>query len=88
MSVICGAADESKGGEGMDASSCEKARDIAEKTGWTLTQAEGYVEGELYRRGGLRPTAYQKVGVDDYAKGFRAGFFQQENRPVVDSGSD
>lgn len=74
--------------EGVDTSSREKARDIAEKTGWSLTQAEGYVEGESYRRGGLRPTAYQKVGVDDYAKGFRAGYFQQESCGVVESGSD
>ena len=72
----------------MDALSREKARTIAEKTGWPLTRAEGYVEGELYRLGGLRPTAYQKVGVDDYAKGFRDGFFQLERCLPAKSGND
>ena len=67
----------------MDVSSNEKARAIAEKMGWPLTRAEGYVEGQQYRREGLKPTAYQKVGVDEYAKGFRAGFYEQENCRVI-----
>ena len=62
----------------MDASSSAKAKTIAEKMGWSLTQAEGYIEGQSYRRIGLRLTAYHKVGIDDYAKGFRAGFFGKE----------
>ena len=72
----------------MDASSCARARTIAEKRGWSLTRAEGYVEGELYRRGGLRPTAYQKVGIDDYARGFREGFYQPEGCLAARSGND
>ena len=72
----------------MDASSNEKARTIAEKMGWSLTRAEGYVEGQHYRQEGLKPTAYQKVGVDDYAKGFRAGFFEQANGSAAASGCD
>lgn len=61
----------------MDASSRERARAIAEKMGWSLIQAEGYLEGQQYRQEGLKPTAYQKVGRDEYAKGFRAGFYEQ-----------
>ena len=72
----------------MDVSSNEKARAIAEEKGWPLTRAEGYIEGQHYRQEGLRPTAYQKVGFDDYARGFRAGFFEQENGRVISSGSD
>ena len=74
--------------EGMDASSNEKARTIAEKMGWSLTRAEGYVEGQHYRQEGLKPTAYQKVGVDDYARGFRAGFYEQESCRVIISRRD
>ena len=78
----------SKREEGMDASSNDKARAIAEKMGWPLTRAEGYVEGQHYRREGFKPTAYQKVGVDDYAKGFRAGFYEQESCQVIISRRD
>lgn len=72
----------------MDALSREKARSIAKQWGWSLTRAEGYVEGQMYRQEGLKPTAYQKVGVDDYAKGFRAGFFEQANGSAAASGCD
>ena len=62
----------------MDGSSNTKAKTVAEKTGWSLTRAEGYVEGQQYRREGLKPTVYQKVGIDDYALGFRDGYFSRE----------
>jgi hypothetical protein len=65
-----------KGGE-MDLLLREKAKKLAKEKGRTLAWGEGYIEGEIYRRRGLQPSAYQRVGIDEYAKGFRAGFFQQ-----------
>ena len=39
--------------------------------------AEGLAAGQLARERGLELTLYHEVGIDDYAKGFRAGFFGQ-----------
>ena len=39
--------------------------------------AEGLSAGRLARDRGLELTLYHEVGIDDYAKGFRAGFFNQ-----------
>jgi hypothetical protein len=38
---------------------------------------EGLLAGRLAREQGLELTLYYEVGIDDYAKGFRAGFFNQ-----------
>ena len=58
--------------------SIENGKLLAEKMGWTLERAEGYVEGERYRRRRLALSEYQKVGIDEYALGFRAGYFKRE----------
>jgi hypothetical protein len=42
-----------------------------------LGYAEGLAAGTLAREQGLVLTLYQEVGIDDYARGFRAGFFNQ-----------
>jgi hypothetical protein len=39
--------------------------------------AEGFTAGKFAREEGLELTPYHEVGIDDYAKGFRAGFFNQ-----------
>ena len=39
--------------------------------------AEGLRAGKLARDRGVELTPYHEVGIDDYAKGFRAGFFNQ-----------
>jgi len=39
--------------------------------------AEGFTAGQSARERGLGLTPYHEVGIDDYAKGFRAGFFSQ-----------
>ena len=39
--------------------------------------AEGFSAGQSARDRGLELTPYHEVGIDDYAKGFRAGFFNQ-----------
>ena len=39
--------------------------------------ADGFAAGQAARHRGLELTLYHEVGIDDYAKGFRAGFFNQ-----------
>lgn len=53
----------------------EKSKVLAERNGWTLARADGYIDGERARRRGTVPTKYVLVGIDDYCVGFRAGYF-------------
>jgi hypothetical protein len=53
----------------------EKATAIAEEMGWSILFAEGFIEGQFERWRGNRPSNYVTVGADEYARGFRAGFF-------------
>ena len=39
----------------------------------------GVVDGQSAHAGGSALTLYLQVGIDDYARGFRAGFFGQLN---------
>lgn len=43
----------------------------------------GYTDGQAARRNNERLTAYLRVGIDDYAKGFRAGFYARAVPGVV-----
>jgi hypothetical protein len=56
----------------------EKYKVLAEKYGWTQAQAEGYVDGESFRRRGKRPPNYVLIGIDEYCQGFRAGYFERK----------
>jgi len=56
----------------------EKSRILAERHGWSVARAQGYVAGEACRRGDDVPSMYAMVGIDDYAVGFRAGFFVRQ----------
>ena len=67
--------------ENMNVLSNDSAKVLVEEMGWTLERAEGYVEGERYRLGRLAPSEYHKVGIDEYALGFRAGYYRH-NEPV------
>ena len=57
----------------------EKLKILAERHGWSIARAEGYVEGETFRRRGEAPSSYRLVGIDDYALGFRAGYFLRQD---------
>lgn len=57
----------------------EKSKVLAEQNGWTLSRAEGYIEGERARKRGTAPAKYVLVGIDDYCQGFRAGYFSRSN---------
>jgi hypothetical protein len=56
----------------------EKTKVLAERNGWTLPRAEGYVDGEAHRRRGLTPSRYVQVGIDEYCLGFRAGYYDRK----------
>jgi hypothetical protein len=43
----------------------------------------GYTDGQAARRENQALTAYLRVGIDDYAKGFRAGFFARALPGVI-----
>ena len=59
----------------MQILSREKSKVLAEQHGWSLTIAEGYVDGEACRKRGKAPPAHALVGIDEYSEGFRAGFY-------------
>jgi hypothetical protein len=61
----------------MQILSKEKSKVLAEQHGWSLTTAEGYVDGEACRRRGKVPPAHVLVGMDEYSEGFRAGFYSR-----------
>ena len=49
------------------------------KEGPSAAYVSGVADGQSARSGGSALTLYLQVGIDDYAKGFRAGFFGQLN---------
>jgi hypothetical protein len=63
-----------------------RAVEILRRTGDTeVTPAafvNGFTDGQAARRSNQALTAYVRVGIDEYAKGFRAGFFAR-NKPLI-----
>ena len=55
----------------------EKSQALVEEMGWTMRRAEGYVDGETYRRRGLEISTYHKIALDEYAQGFRTGYYKE-----------
>ena len=45
--------------------------------GPSVPYASGVADGQSARAAGSALTLYLQVGIDDYARGFRAGFFGQ-----------
>ena len=56
----------------------EKTKVLAERNGWSMQRAEGYVDGEVHRRRGIAPSRYAQVGIDEYCLGFRAGYYERK----------
>jgi len=52
-----------------------KVHVLAERNGWSMARAQGFVDGEMARRRGVPPSSYARVGIDDYCGGFRAGYY-------------
>jgi len=61
----------------------EKTKVLADRNGWSLARAEGYVDGEVHRRRGLTPSRYMQVGIDEYCLGFRAGYYERKEAAPV-----
>jgi len=57
----------------------EKYTALSEQNDWPLAFAEGYIAGQSARWRGTPPSSYVVVGVDQYALGFRAGYFERLN---------
>ena len=53
----------------------ERFKRLAEKNGWTMARAQGFMEGSAARARGGKPSAYAGVGTDDYCTGYREGYF-------------
>ena len=56
----------------------EKTKVLAERNGWSLAHAEGYVDGQAYRRRGVAPSKHAQVGIDEYSLGFREGYYDRK----------
>jgi hypothetical protein len=54
-----------------------KVQLLVETNGWSLSRAQGFVDGEVSRRRGAMPSTYARVGIDDYSLGFRAGYYER-----------
>ena len=66
----------------------EKSQVLAEQYGWSLAAAKGYVDGETFRKRRETPPPYPIVGIDEYAEGFRAGYFHRQLSERALSGDD
>jgi len=53
----------------------EKLIVLSQEKAWSAAFANGYSEGEAARRRSDALTPYVRVGIDDYAKGYRAGYY-------------
>ena len=56
-----------------------KVNMLAERNGWSIARAQGFVDGEMSRRRGGVPSVHAGVGIDDYSLGFRAGYYERGN---------
>ncbi len=61
----------------------EVFRDSANESCLAPAFVNGYTDGQTARTNNAPLTAYVRVGIDDYARGFRAGFFARGSVPAV-----
>ena len=57
----------------------EKCQVLAERNGWSIERAKGFVDGETCRARGKKPSKYALIGIDEYSLGFRAGYYERRN---------
>ena len=57
----------------------EKGKKIAQEMYWTQRRAQGYQDGEYCQRSGQDMPECHKVGMDEYSKGFRTGYYMQND---------
>lgn len=70
----------SSSGSSLASPPASSAKALAAQNAWTLAYAEGYIEGQRFRRGGAPLAKYVLVGIDEYCLGFRAGHFATERK--------
>ncbi len=58
----------------------EKRNKIAQEIGWTPRRIQGYVDGRFYHRSGHDMPGWHKVDMDEYSKGFRTGYYEQDDQ--------
>ena len=63
----------------MEAASDDTSELIAGRNGWSLAKAEGYLHGVMLRQSGQSPSNYLQVGIDEYSRGFRAGYYERQD---------
>ena len=56
-----------------------KSSVIAENNGWSADFTEGYLKGEYSRRSSVKLSSYAMVGLDEYCRGLRAGYFERKS---------
>lgn len=67
----------------------ERIRNGEAENTWTSAFAHGFNDGQAARNRNQPLTAYVRVGIDDYARGYRQGFYNRTvpagraSRPVV-----
>ena len=54
---------------------------VKNEGGRSTAFADGFIEGQCSRARNEEPSPYHDIGMDDYAKGFRAGFFNRMAPP-------
>jgi len=54
-----------------------KSDEVETAYGWSPDYLRGYIDGVACRTCGRRPSNYQAVGIDEYALGFRTGFYNR-----------
>ena len=57
----------------------EKYTALSVQNDWPIEFAEGYIAGQTERRRGKPLSCYIMTGMDQYARGFRAGYFNRSN---------
>lgn len=57
----------------------EKYTALSELNNWPIEFAEGYIAGQTERRRGNPLSSYIMTGMDQYALGFRTGYFNRSN---------
>jgi len=66
-----------QGGGNVKVLTKEKSQVLADRNGWSIEYARGYVDGETCRQRARKPSKYQMIGIDDYSLGFRAGYYER-----------
>ena len=70
-------------GSATKVASAKKLKVVSDRYGCSIAYAQGYLEGEALRTRGAPASHYALVGIDDFAVGFRAGYFLRNRRRSV-----